>query len=1066
MGQVGQLALGIVGAVIGGYFGGPAGAQAGFMAGAFIGGLIFPTKIKGPNPTDLKVQTSAYGKHVPIVYGMYRMAGNVIWMSQPTKVSHDQGGKGGPSATTYSYSVSLAVGLCEGPIQGVRRVWANGTLIYDVSTAGGFLQAISSASAGLSMTVYLGDEAQLPDPTIQADKGVANTPAFRGLAYVVINNFDLQNYGNYVPSFEFEIINGAGTQWNTVQSALFTGQSGSPMYGAVNYITGTTGYGFTTVANAFIPTPVAWGRVDQYGATAYGTATTPNPKDEDSGGPWYGYADQPGLVSRYTDPSLGLIAGWLDGNSPAPTYQPLFNIPAFNGAFQSPMFIKSGTDFYATTTNDAYYPFAIYRGSSLSNLISATTTVNGTWKLLGITASYLYAMDGGGQTGTPRICRFDRNTLALIATVGTLSGTVTDFGCCGCVVNDSTIYYILAGHIWRLDTSTGASTQICNAPTTPGYIASMAVISPTCFVFGSGVSSTGIGLTYVYMTYGDSKVTVSSILADVCTRAGLSPSQYDVSGVTALTYGYAITNHTDGRNNIAPLLAAYFIDVSDTSGKLKFVSRGNAPAVTIPYTDLGYSQSMSSEEAQNPIKETIAQELDLPAEMTLTYVEYNSDYQPNTQGYERLGTHARKITANNYPLVLTGNEAVGIVQSMMLSEWLGRQTFQFSTSLAYITYEPSDVIYLTADDGSVYLARLLSCEFDGQGVLKWAAVAEEPTIYPNPATYTPLGGAPSGFVPQVMGYYGQTVLDVLDVPPLRNSDTSPGVYLATCGLQTNWRGCNVLFSRDGNSYAQLESWFKAATMGVTQTALPAWTGGNIPDERNVLTVQLYNGTLSSVSYSDFLNQANAAVVGSEIVFFRTATLISAGVYQLSGLLRGRVGTEWAMSSHVVGEKFVFLDANTLFLNAINANDVKSTLYFEAATITPTKPITGAPVKQTVTEACVRPLSPAYFGAFSGSASSVNDISLSWFRRARVNAQWLNGADVPLDESVESYQLTISNASGVPVRTVTVTAATSYTYTAAQITADGFTTGNTINFSVAQNSDQGVTGHASTASIVR
>jgi hypothetical protein len=92
--------------------------------------------------------------------------------------------------------------------------------------------------------------------------------------------------------------------------------------------------------------------------------------------------------------------------------------------------------------------------------------------------------------------------------------------------------------------------------------------------------------------------------------------------------------------------------------------------------------------------------------------------------------------------------------------------------------------------------------------------------------------------------------------------------------------------------------------------------------------------------------------------------------------------------------------------------------------------------------------------------------LFWTRRARINAQWLNGADVPLDEQVESYQVTVSNSGGTPVRTVTVTAAQTYVYSAANISADGFSSGNTINFSVAQNSDLGVLGRAATASITR
>ncbi|WP_316150421.1 phage tail protein [Cupriavidus sp. BIC8F] len=1066
MGQVGQLALGIVGAVVGFYASGgnPMGAQVGFLVGAGVGGLVFHENQKGPNPADLRIQSSTYGNAIPIVYGMYRLAGNVLWMSQPTKVGHNQGGKGGPSSTTYSYSVSVAVGLCEGPIQGVRRIWANNTLIYDVSTASGFGQNIASGVAALSLRIYLGDETQQPDAAIQADKGAANTPAFRGLAYVVIDNFDLSNYGNYLPSFSFEVMNGATGVYTTVTASAAQGLG--PGYGGgFNYLSGTSGIGYTTQSGYLAGTTrqTFW-RLDPYGATVY-DAVSYTPGDANTNGPYYGLADVPGFVSRY-NPGTGIIAGWFDAQL-GTGFQQIYNFPAFNNFTQTPYWLKSGGDFYVTDTEDYDYPTAIYKGSLTNPSITTRSTVNGTWKLLGVTASYLYAMDGGNKTGTPAICRFDRNTLALVATLGTMPGVAVDYGCVGCVQDDSTIFYICGGVLYKLDTASGVSTLITSSVPSPIYTHSMRVVSPGVFMFGTmNNSQSSPTLVFVYQSFSDAQVKVSDILADVCTRAGLSSSQFDVSAVTQKTYGYGITNHSDARNNIAGLLAAYFIDVSDTGGKLKFVPRGAAPAVTIPYADLGVSQSMTNEEAQNPIKEVIAQDLDLSAQLTLSFIEWDSDYQTNTQTAMRLGTHARKFSANDFPLVLTANEAAGIVQSQLLAEWLGRQTFEFSTSLEYIAYEPSDVVYLTRDDGSTYLVRLVSCEYDGQAAMKWSAIAEEPTIYPNPATYTPIGGAPAGFVPQVIGYYGQTALAVLDVPPLRDTDTTPGVYLAMCGLASNWGGANVLLSRDGNSYAQAEAWFKGATMGATTSALANWTGGNIPDEGSTLIVKLYNGSLSSVSYSDFLNQVNACVVGSEVIFFRNATLTGTNTYTLSGLLRGRVGTEWAMSSHSTGEAFVLLDPSTLFRETVNVTDVGTTLYHEAQTIAPIKLVPGTPVSEFVSEACIRPLSPVCFSAFSGSAASVSDISLSWVRRARVNAAWLNGANVPLDQATESYRLTISTATGTQIRVVTVTAATSYTYTAASIAADGFVAGNTINFSVAQNSDQGVLGHAVTTSIVR
>ncbi len=53
--------------------------------------------------------------------------------------------------------------------------------------------------------VYKGDEKQLPDSLIETHMGVGKTPAYRGLAYIVIENFPLAQYGNRIPNFTFEV---------------------------------------------------------------------------------------------------------------------------------------------------------------------------------------------------------------------------------------------------------------------------------------------------------------------------------------------------------------------------------------------------------------------------------------------------------------------------------------------------------------------------------------------------------------------------------------------------------------------------------------------------------------------------------------------------------------------------------------------------------------------------------------------------------------------------------------------------------------------------------------------
>lgn len=76
----------------------------------------------------LSIQSSAYGVTVPLVYGLARIAGNMLWYGGFQALPHTQtqGGKGGgvkTQSTSYTYTASVMMGLCEGGIVGVPRAW-------------------------------------------------------------------------------------------------------------------------------------------------------------------------------------------------------------------------------------------------------------------------------------------------------------------------------------------------------------------------------------------------------------------------------------------------------------------------------------------------------------------------------------------------------------------------------------------------------------------------------------------------------------------------------------------------------------------------------------------------------------------------------------------------------------------------------------------------------------------------------------------------------------------------------------------------------------------------------
>ena len=137
------------------------------------------------------------GVAIPRVWGRMRLGGHVIWASRFVEdATRSGGGKGArrPATVSYSYSVSLAVALCEGEIAGIGRIWADGVEI---------------GREDLALRVYTGGVDQMPDPRMEAVEGAGQVPAYRGIAYVVIEDLELGRFGNRVPQFSFEVIRAA-----------------------------------------------------------------------------------------------------------------------------------------------------------------------------------------------------------------------------------------------------------------------------------------------------------------------------------------------------------------------------------------------------------------------------------------------------------------------------------------------------------------------------------------------------------------------------------------------------------------------------------------------------------------------------------------------------------------------------------------------------------------------------------------------------------------------------------------------------------------------------------------
>ena len=187
-----SLVLGTIGKAAFGPIGGFIGALAGSSIDAAIGAQIGDFRQAPSRLNSLKVQSSQDGAPIPIVYGKMRIVGQLIWASsfKETTVKRQVGGKGGQKVKENYYSISFALGLCEGPIAGIGQIWINGEKA-DLSR--------------FEHRIYKGGENQERDSLIEAILGIENTPNYKGLAYIVFEDLPLAEFGDRIPQMAFEI---------------------------------------------------------------------------------------------------------------------------------------------------------------------------------------------------------------------------------------------------------------------------------------------------------------------------------------------------------------------------------------------------------------------------------------------------------------------------------------------------------------------------------------------------------------------------------------------------------------------------------------------------------------------------------------------------------------------------------------------------------------------------------------------------------------------------------------------------------------------------------------------
>ncbi len=560
--------------------------------------------------------------------------------------------------------------------------------------------------------------------------------------------------------------------------------------------------------------------------------------------------------------------------------------------------------------------------------------------------------------------------------------------------------------------------------------------------------------TIEFELVAEESVTLHTIVQDLAAKSGV---ELISTFMDDEVLGYTTGKSETATDVISPLEVAFDFNMAEQHGQIRAQRRSYTIHATIGAGSLA-ARVGNTDAGQDAYTFSRGSTLELPREVAVSYVDPAFDFETSTQVARRSERDSTRKESVELPVVLTADQARSIAGKFLWQAWAGSREIKFSLSDAWSRLVTGHVVAIEVA-GAYMPFRITKLTRGDNGVWDVDAVYEDSLAYLDSTA----GGVVVA-VPQPDPTTGVTDLYLFNSPLLREVDDGNGYHWGVTSPAANWRGASVQRSVDGGiTYAQMSPVAVKADIGDVVAALPDGTT-SVWDLANTLTVTLRDARqeLESTDELAVLGGANSAWLGKadgstgEIIQWRDAMMLSEGVYQLSGLLRGRLGTDHATASHVANEVFVVLDA-ALGLTDFGTGDwylprsFKPVTAFQSLVDTAAQAFTNDGERR-------RPKSPVHpTGVRDGS----NNLTISWIRRTRIPFTGIV-AVAPLGEASEAYEVDVMSGATVK-RTLTASTPT-VAYSAAEQTADGFALGAPITFRIYQLSETRGRGHVREATI--
>lgn len=373
----------------------------------------------------------------------------------------------------------------------------------------------------------------------------------------------------------------------------------------------------------------------------------------------------------------------------------------------------------------------------------------------------------------------------------------------------------------------------------------------------------------------------------------------------------------------------------------------------------------------------------------LRYYDTGRDYQPGTQRAEGQSEPGRDRTID-FPGALSADNARALAEgAAQRSGWRG-ETLKWRLAELRADLRPGSLVTAPGHAGTW---RVTGWEWRERGVeLDLERVPPIRSARPSGETGAPV------LQPDYEPWPTQLRLFELPWDGSGNGNV-PSIYAAVSAASSEWNGTALFVDRAGELVPLGGSGRSRNIMGVLQHPLGP-SKAMVYEELAFLDVKLAaeDAAFASASVAGLAEGANRLLVGDEVWQFAAAAQIGPALWRLSGLLRGRGGTEHsALNGHLSGAAVIFIDNTLRTFDPAEVPAVPETTIAAIGT-GEEEPVTAKLSNAGLSLTPLTPVHPRIARAADGT------VALCWTRRARGQYRWRDGVDTPLVEQLESYRV--------------------------------------------------------------